>query len=434
MTDAQEHASTDTTPPPGARWRLIGPGIVAAATGVGAGDLVATLVAGSKFGYALLWAAVVGTLLKISLAEAVGRWSLASGRTIFEGWSSLGPGWFGGRLNWASVYFGVYVVLWGFVYGATAMTASALPLAALLDRTPLALDLKAWAMICGVVGLVLVWFNRYPLFEKLMTGLVGVMFVTVVGLAILVAPDLPALARGLAPTLPAGAAYYTLGLIGGVGGTITLAAYGYWIGQKGWRGPAWMRVMRLDNRIGYAVTGVFVIAMLIVGAELLHASNIALAGGDRGLLDLDGVLRERFGDAVGVLFLVGFFAASFSSLIGVWHGVGLMFADFWGHVRRGPERSGAAGEGSPAFRGYLLWLTFPPMLLLFMDRPFGLIVAYGALGAVFMPFLAFTLLWLLNSGRTPPEWRSRWLSNAMLVAGGLLFCVLAGRELMGLFG
>lgn len=231
-----EDAAAPTAPPPGARWRLIGPGLVAAATGVGAGDLIATLVAGSKFGYALLWAAVVGTLLKISLAEAVGRWSLASGRTIFEGWSSLGPGWFGGRLNWASVYFGVYVVVWGFVYGATAMTASALPVAALLDRTPLALDLKVWAMILGVVGVILVWFNRYPLFEKLMTGLVAVMFVTVVGLAVLVAPDLPALVRGLIPTLPAGSAFYTLGLIGGVGGTITLAAYGYWIGQKGWRG------------------------------------------------------------------------------------------------------------------------------------------------------------------------------------------------------
>ena len=183
----------ETTPPPGARWRLIGPGLVAAATGVGAGDLVATLVAGSKFGYALLWAAVIGTLLKISLAEAVGRWSLASGRTIFEGWSSLGPGWFGGRLNWASVYFGLYVVIWGFVYGATAMTASALPAAALLDGTPLALSLKVWAMILGVLGLVLVWFNRYPLFEKIMTVLVGVMFITVVGLAVIAAPDLPAM-------------------------------------------------------------------------------------------------------------------------------------------------------------------------------------------------------------------------------------------------
>lgn len=430
MTDA----TTDTTPAPGSRWRLIGPGIVAAATGVGAGDLVATLIAGSMFGYALLWAALAGTLLKISLAEAVGRWALASGRTIFDGWSSLGPGWFDGRLNWASVYFGVYVVIWGFVYGATAMTASALPLAALLDGTAMALDLKTWAMICGVVGLVLVWFNRYPVFEKLMTGLVAVMFITVIGLAVIVAPDLPALARGLIPTLPAGSAFYTLGLIGGVGGTITLAAYGYWIGEKGWRGPAWMRVMKLDNRVGYAVTGVFVVAMLIVGAELLYASNIALTQGDRGLLDLDGVLRERFGDVVGIMFLVGFFAASFSSLIGVWHGVSLMFADFWAHMRGRADDATAKGEGSPAFRGYLLWLTFPPMALLFMDRPFGLIVAYGALGALFMPFLALTLIWLLNSSRTPPEWRSRWLSNGMLAAGGILFCVLAGRELIGLFG
>lgn len=430
MTDAVP----DTTPAPGSRWRLIGPGIVAAATGVGAGDLVATLIAGSMFGYALLWAAVAGTLLKISLAEAVGRWALASGRTIFDGWSSLGPGWFAGRLNWATLYFGVYVVLWGFVYGATAMTASALPLAALLDGTAMALDLKTWAMICGVVGLVLVWFNRYPVFEKLMTGLVAVMFVTVVGLAVIVAPDLPAMARGLVPTLPAGSAFYTLGLIGGVGGTITLAAYGYWIGEKGWRGPAWMRVMKLDNRVGYAVTGVFVVAMLIVGSELLYASGIALSQGDRGLLDLDEVLRERFGDVVGVMFLVGFFAASFSSLIGVWHGVSLMFADFFAHMRGRADEAAARGEGSPAFRGYLLWLTFPPMALLFMDRPFGLIVAYGALGALFMPFLALTLIWLLNSDRTPAEWRSRWLSNGMLVAGGLLFCVLAGRELIGLFG
>lgn len=430
MTDT----ATDTTPAPGSRWRLIGPGIVAAATGVGAGDLVATLIAGSMFGYALLWAAVAGTLLKISLAEAVGRWALASGRTIFDGWSSLGPGWFSGRLSWASVYFGVYVVLWGFVYGATAMTASALPVAALLDGTAMALDLKSWAMICGVVGLVLVWFNRYPVFEKLMTALVAVMFVTVVGLAVIVAPDLPAMARGLIPTLPAGSAFYTLGLIGGVGGTITLAAYGYWIGEKGWRGPAWMRVMKLDNRVGYAVTGVFVVAMLIVGAELLYASNIALARGDRGLLDLDAVLRERFGDVVGIMFLVGFFAASFSSLIGVWHGVSLMFADFWAHMRGRANDASAKGEGSPAFRAYLLWLTFPPMALLFMDRPFGLIVAYGALGALFMPFLALTLIWLLNSSRTPAEWRSGWLSNGMLAAGGLLFCVLAGRELIGLFG
>lgn len=426
--------TAETAPIKKNRWSLVGPGIVVAATGVGAGDLVATLIAGSRFGYALLWAAVIGALLKIALAEAVGRWTLASERTLFDGWSSLGgglggPGLFGGRLNWAGVYFGLYVVIWGFVYGAAAMTAVALPLAALVP----ALDLKVWGMLSGLAGLLFVWFGGYGLFEKVMTACVGVMFVTVVGLAVIVAPDIPALLTGLWPTLPPASAFYTLGLIGGVGGTITMAAYGYWMNAKGWNGPGWMSVMRLDNRVAYIVTGVFVVAMLIVGAELLHAAGIALQGGERGLLDLDQVLRDRFGAPVSILFLIGFWATSFSSLLGVWQGVSLMFADFVAHVRGHAADSAARGDRSRAFRGFALWLTFPPMALLFMDRPFGLIVAYGVLGSLFMPFLAGTLLWLLNSSRVPAPWRSGPLSNGMLAAAALLFAVLAGRELIGLF-
>lgn len=418
----------DAVPPK--RLSLIGPGIVVAATGVGAGDLVATLIAGSRFGYALLWAAVLGAVLKIALAEGVGRWVLSSGRTIFDGWSSLpGATLMGGRLNWAGVYFGLYVVVWGFVYGAAAMTATALPLAALF---PL-LDLKTWGILSGLAGLGMVWFGNYRLFETVMTALVGVMFVTVVGLAIIVTPDLPRLLTGMWPTLPPGSVFYTLGLMGGVGGTITMAAYGYWLNAKGWRGPAWIGVMRIDNRIAYGVTGLFVVAMLIVGAELLHAGGIALAGGERGLLDLDRVLRDRFGQPVSVMFLIGFWATSFTSLLGVWQGVSLMFADFTAHLAGRSADEGARGDRSPAFRAYVLWLTLPPMLLLFMDRPFGLIVAYGVLGSLFMPFLAGTLLWLLNSSRVPTEWRSGWVSNLLLGGAAVLFAVLAGRELVGLF-
>jgi Mn2+/Fe2+ NRAMP family transporter len=409
------------------RFSLIGPGIVVAATGVGAGDLVATLVAGSKYGYALLWAAVVGAVVKVALAEGVGRWTLASGRTLFDGWSSLPGG--GKRVNWATAYFAVYVVVWGFVYGATAMTASALPMAALWP----VLDLKAWGVINGLVGLGLVWFGGYGLFEKVMAALVGVMFVTVVGLAVIVAPDVPRLLTGLWPTLPPGSSFYTLGLIGGVGGTITMAAYGYWLNAKGWKGPEWMATMRLDNRVAYVVTGVFVIAMLVVGAELLHAGGVALAGGDRGLLDLDAVLRERFGPGVSAMFLVGFWATSFTSLIGVWQGVSLLFADFWAHMSGRAGDEAVRGQASGAARGYMLWLTFPPIALLFLDRPFALIVAYGVLGSLFMPFLAGTLIWLLNSGRTPVEWRNGWVSNGLLAAAALLFAVLAGKEIWGLF-
>ena len=73
-----------------AKWRIIGPGLVVAATGVGAADMVATLVAGSRYGYGLFWAVIVGVVLKIILVEGAGRYTLATGRTIFEGWRSLG--------------------------------------------------------------------------------------------------------------------------------------------------------------------------------------------------------------------------------------------------------------------------------------------------------------------------------------------------------
>jgi Mn2+/Fe2+ NRAMP family transporter len=297
-----------------------------------------------------------------------------------------------------------------------------------------ALPIWAWGMVCGLVGLAFVWFGDYKLFERAMTLLIGVMFVIVVGLAILVTPDLGQVVSGLVPRLPEGSAVYTLGLVGGVGGTITMAAYGYWVNAKGWRDASWMTVMRLDNRVAYITTGVFVVAMLIVGAELLFAADIALTEGDRGLLDLDEVLEDRFGPVVSTLFLVGFFATSFSSLLGVWQGVSLLVADFVRTHRNPAGQLSGAVEKSWPYRGYLLWLTFPPMALLFLGRPFALVVAYGAFGAFFMPFLAGTLLWLLNSRRTPQRWRNGWLSNTLLTGAAALFVVLCVNELVGLLG
>ncbi|TDC72279.1 divalent metal cation transporter [Streptomyces hainanensis] len=406
---------------PKARWRLIGPGLVVAATGVGAGDLVATAVAGSRFGYTLLWAAVIGCLIKISLAEATGRWHLATGTTIFDGWRSLG--------RWTVVYFGIYIVIWGFIYGATGMSASGMPLAALFPDGP---SLRTWGILSGLLGLVCVWFNRYAVVEKLMMAFVGVMFVVVVGIAIRIVPDTAALGAGLWPTLPDGSVLYTLGLIGGVGGTITLASYGYWVTAKGWNGPAWMPMMRLDNRVAYATTGLFVVSMLVIGAELLHSAEVTLASGDRGLLDVGMVLEDRFGGLTADLFLIGFFAASFSSVIGVWHGVSLLFTDFVRRLLPSSVPEGVEPERSWPFRAYLLWLTFPPMALLWLDEPIGLIITYGVLGAFFMPFLALTLLWLLNTDRISREWRNGPISNVMLFGSGVMFLILCIQQVRDL--
>lgn len=408
--------------PQAGRWSIIGPGLVVAATGVGAIDLVATLIAGSRYAYGLFWCVVVGCIMKVVLVEGAGRFTLASGKSIFEGWSSLG--------RWTHIYFVPYIIIWGFVYGAAAMAGTGLPLHSLFPALPV----SAWGILSGIIGLGLVWMGRYGAFEKICAFFVGVMFVTMVGAAIMTVPNLLEIAGGLRPWVPEDGVVYVLALAGGVGGTITLAAYGYWINEKGWTTPAFMRAMRIDNAVAYIVTGLFVTATLIVGAELLYSAQIAVSTGDKGLLDLSTVLQDRYGDWAGTVFLVGFWAAAMSSLIGVWNGVSLMFADTVGHLRKMSPDAPQRKAGGLYYRAYILWLTFPPMIMLFLGQPVWLILAYGVLGSFFMPFLAVTLLWLLNTDRVPREWRNGWLTNVLLVLCTVAFAWLAVTELSRAIG
>ena len=70
------------------------------------------------------------------------------------------------------------------------------------------------------------------------------------------------------------------------------------------------------------------------------------------------------------------------------------------------------------------------MVLLFLDRPIFLILLYGTLGALFMPFLAVTLLFLNNSRRVPGKFRNGWVRNVLLALTTAVFLVIGGNELL----
>lgn len=403
--------------------RIIGPGLVVAATGVGAGDLVAAGKAGATYGLAVLWAAAWGAVFKLALAEGVARWQLASGTTVLEGWVRTLP-------RWVSRLFLVYLVIWTFVVAAALMSACGLAAHALVP----ALSVKTWAAIHSLAGLLFVWFEGYRLFETAMKIAIGVMFVAILGSAILQAPPLADTLRGLVvPAVPPGSLLLLLGVMGGVGGSVTLLSYNYWIREKEWRGPAWMRAARVDLIVGYALTGVFGVAMVLLAGAVLQPRGITMTG-NAGILDLAAVLGDRFGRAGELVFLLGFWGAVASSLLGVWQGVPYLFADFLGLLR------GHSGEALAAYRGmkrlpyraYLLYLAVPPMVLLLAERPVWLVVIYAALGSLFMPFLATTLL-VMNNRRSLGELRNGFAANGILALTLLLFAALAVVELRDRF-
>jgi Mn2+/Fe2+ NRAMP family transporter len=348
---------------------------------------------------------------------------MATGYTILKGWRSLG--------RFVSGFFVVYLLILTFVFGAAAMSASALAFTAMFPILPL----WAWAVLHGIFGFAVCITGRYKLFERIMEFFVALMFVTIIGLAVLLAPNLGELAVGIVPTkFPEGSLLSVLSLIGGVGATFTLASYNYWVRERGWGSPSWIPMMRLDLIVGYALTALFMVAMLVVGAEILFASGEGISG-EEGLVALADPIQERFGVVARWLFLIGFWAAATSSIVGAWNGSAYLFADSVRTSRDVPDERAEEylSEKSIYFRAMLVWISFPSMLLLFFGEPVLLIIVYAAMGALFLPFLATTLLWLLNSRRVSPEHRNGIVSNIILVASVLLFVFLGVQEVLGSF-
>lgn len=397
------------------RWRLIGPGLLVAATGVGAGDLIAAAVAGRRFGLAVLWIVLLGAAAKWVLNEGIARWQLATGETVIAGWATRLP-------RVVSWYFGGFLAVWSFLVAAALGSACGVAAKALLPALPGGVPI--WCAGHAAAGYLIVRWGRFKVFERVMQGLIAGMCVAVMLCAALIRPDWSAVAAGLlVPSLPAGSGLFLLGVMGGVGGSVTLLCYGYWMREKGWSGGAMQAAARLDLGVAYGLTGLFGLAMIILaaGAQPADASGSAL------VLALADRLGEVLGETGRLMFLIGFWCAVFSSLLGVWEGVPYLFADWWRALRR---KAGPAQVQDAAYTWWLAFLAGPPLLMQRLQQPLFVVVLYAVAGAFFMPFLASTLLVMNNRRAWVGEYRNRWPTNLALAASLLLFGVLFALELV----
>jgi len=97
---------------------MLGPGFAVAATGVGAGDIVAAAVSGADFGLVVLWAAAFGAVAKFVLNEGIARWQLATGTTLLEGWATH-------LSRTVLAVFMLYFLFWSYIVGGALMAACA---------------------------------------------------------------------------------------------------------------------------------------------------------------------------------------------------------------------------------------------------------------------------------------------------------------------
>lgn len=390
-------------------WKLIGPGIVLAAAGVGAGDVVASGVAGASYGMILLWALLIGALFKFFLNEGMARYQLASGETFMEGYTK--------KSRWFNYYFIFYLVIWSFVVGGALLSGIGLVTSAMFPF----ISLKAGAVICALIVLSIVISGKYKIFERIMKFLALVMFVTFLISAITVLPSFVELIKGLLiPKIPNEGGllismFKTLALLGGVGGTVTIMAYGYWLKENKTTKPEHLNGIRVDLLIGYFVTFIFAMCVMIVAAALIHPIGGTIAG-KQGIIDLAVSLSQVLGSFGYWAFVIGFWAAVFSSLMSFYQAIPYLFADSLRLLKKkfGKKEEIKINMSNKFYKAYVLYCVFPPMLLLFLEQPIFLILAYSVLGALFMPFLALMLL-IVGNDKKLGKLKNKAYYNAIMV-------------------
>jgi Mn2+/Fe2+ NRAMP family transporter len=405
--------------------RLAGPGLVVAATGIGSGDVVSATVAGANYGVVLLWAIALGAFFKFVLNEGIARWQLATGKTALEGWADHLPAW-------VPVSFGVYLVLWTVAVSAALTNATGLGIANLTGGV----ISQPWgAVLHSLVGFTFVALGGYARFEKLMKVLVGIMGFSIVLCAAMTMHDPLGALRGLlVPTIPAHSGAYVLSIVGGIGGSITILSYNYWMREEGLAGPRDLGYVRGDVGVAYFFTAIFGMSILLTANQAFYVVGVRLT-------DAQAVPRmaEMLGAVIGPFgswaYGIGFWAAVFASLLGVWQSIPYLYADFYGILKKLPREKRAEltkGTSLP-YRVALVFITLVPLPFAFTGRPLFIIITYTVVGSLFIPFLAATLLYM--NSRIP--WttdvpRNHWTTNVLLVIVLVLFLAIGAQEVSNL--
>lgn len=397
-------AEPAAAPKRGRRLPVFGPGTLVTAAFIGPGTVTTATLAGARFGVSLLWALTFSVLATIVLQEMTARVALVTGR----GLGASIRAYFSrpARRAAAAVVVVSAIALGNAAFQTGNLLGGALGLEALLGGSE-----RVWAMPIAAAAFLLLWTGSYRAIESVMVGLVAVMSVLFVTTAVLLAPRLPELARGLLlPTLAAGpeAPIVAIGLIG-----TTVVPYNLFLHaaavRERWPNAGSLPAARVDLAGSIALGGAVSMAIVVSAAGAARGADISNAAGMA--VQLEPVL----GRWARGFFATGLLAAGLSSAVTAPLAAAYATAGAMGW---------SADPKSAHFRA--VWLLVLLSGLVFASagvRPVPAILFAQAANGLLLPALALFLILTANDRRQMGAWAN---GAALNVAAGAVLLAVVG--------
>lgn len=411
---------------------LSGPGLVFALAVIGAGDYVSNTAIGAAYGTAMLWTMVVAAICRYVWIESCARYVLATGKTPFEGFDSIG--------RWLVWFFLATMVIHRHVNGLYHVLFMGLSID-LLVPLPGTNSAFIWSLLFVAAGFSLMFWAGYKALEGFFKILMAFMGGSLIVVVLLSPVPLMGILKGLLiPSLPDAQGPYSAillltALLGTEACSMSNVTYSYFMWQKGWRDMSYSARQRMD--LLYGIGAMFIMGCLL---QIAAAGTLGQGGKSPGnVRELVEVFSARLGWVGQLTFALGIWAAVFTSFIGGITGYSLAIADVIHTLREGGGiRSRDEVQKDPVYRGLIVFFAFSPLYILWTSvRPAWLVLVASSATVVLVPILSLAVLRLTADKRIMGENRNGWLSNGVLIFVALLACFFTyknGLELLQRFG
>ncbi|WP_062234658.1 Nramp family divalent metal transporter [Fictibacillus sp. FJAT-27399] len=387
-----------------------GPGIVMVLSWLGAGDLVDMSVSGAHYGYNLMWGMIIALVLRYILVNVISKYALTNvhEETIIQGYYRL--------YKYLPLFFGIASLLLAHFYAAYLVKGAG---EALLYLTNIGTTFM-WSSIVVIAAILLVINGIYNFVEITIKGVLVLMVVSLVGSAIWVGPDLPAIAKGtIAFSVPKNVGgvdtlVFVFSLIGAVAGSMSNLIYPYLFKEKGWQGPQYLKLQRYDLLFGVVMIIIIDLAVWTLGAEILYPKGLTI----ESVSDMAQMLTLTLGMLGGILFYLGVLGACFKTVIVYALGFGTLFVDAI-HTTF-PERGKKYNREytkDPIYKLTLLVTVVLPVIWALPSMPgfVYLTIIVNAFQIVLLPAVAIGLMVLTNRKELLGQFANKWWENVLLL-------------------
>ena len=391
-------------------FELIGPGFITAALVLGPGSLAVASKIGANYEFQLLWILPFCILFMGAFTVVSTRIGLTSATSLLSQ-IRLKYG------NWVSVIIGVGL----FLVAASFQAGNSIGAGMVFSET-LAMSSAPWIIGISLIAIFLLFFMAFfKILEKVMIGMIILMLISFVLTLIISNPDLSRLLQQFTFGIPTGSEMLTLALVASSFSIAGAFYQSYLVQEKGWTKEK-SKSHEREGMIGIIILGVITSTVLLVGASVLFPKGIVV----NSATEMGLALEPIFGSYASRIFMLGLFAASFSSLLGNATLGGVLISDALGF--------GMKLESIKVRSMIVLVIVIgATVAIIFGNLPIELIVIAQSLTIIVSPLIGLLILLLAFGKAARKEIELGHSLKALLILGWLILLFLALANGFNLF-